>query len=142
MTLRSLLILCCISTLAACSKPAAPSVQIENAWSPAAPPGVSTLAVYADIFSSQADTLTGASTALAESTQIHSMNEEGGMMKMRHEPRVALQPGVILHLAPGGMHLMLMGVKQPLPVDAEIPLVFHFAAAGDVAVVARVKAPF
>ena len=82
----------------------------------------------------------GVSTALADSAQIHSMNEAAGMMQMRHVPRVDLQPGVILHLAPGGMHVMLMGVKQLLPVDAEIPLTFHFATAGDVAVVARVRA--
>jgi periplasmic copper chaperone A len=140
MTWRSLLLAFSVSMLVACSSPSGKAVRIDNAWSPVAPPGVSTIAVYADVSSTRADTLMGVSTALADSAQIHSMNEAAGMMQMRHVPRVDLQPGVILHLAPGGMHVMLMGVKQLLPLDAEIPLMFHFATAGDVAVVARVRA--
>ncbi|HEY5806751.1 MAG TPA: copper chaperone PCu(A)C [Povalibacter sp.] len=140
MSLRSLLLVLSVPMLAACGGPSGKPVLIDNAWSPVAPPGVSTIAVYADVSSTQADTLMGVSTTLADSAQIHSMNEAAGMMQMRHVPRVELQPGVTLHLAPGGMHVMLLGVKQSLPVDAEIPLVFHFATAGDVAAVARVRA--
>lgn len=138
MTLRQLLLLACLA-LAGCSKDEG-RVQISDAWSPAAPPGAAVLAVYAEISAAHADTLKSISSSAAQSVQIHSMAEVDGMMQMRHVPQVDLVPGETLRLEPGGLHLMLMGPRETFPVNAHIPLTFHFAHAGDVAVVATVRA--
>jgi len=134
------LLLLSMFMLGACAKTPGAAVQVADAWSPLAPPGATTVAIYADISASHADSLTSISTPLAASAQLHASVEENGMMKMRAVPQLDLKEGETVHLSPGGMHVMLMGVQQPLAVDASIPLVFHFARAGDIAVTARVRA--
>ena len=124
----------------ACAKTSGPAVEVSQAWSPLAPPGATVIAVYADIAAHRSDTLLSVSTPLAGSAQLHSSVEEAGMMKMRPVTRLEVRQGETVHLAPGGMHLMLMDIRQPLAAGAQLPLTFHFENAGDVPVTAQVRA--
>ena len=56
-------------------------------------------------------------------------------MKMR-PARTALQipPGEEVRLDPGGMHIMLMQLRQPLPEGESIPITFTFRKAGEITV--------
>jgi copper(I)-binding protein len=38
----------------------------------------------------------------------------GDMMRMQQQPEVVVQPGESVQFAPGGLHIMLFGLKQPL----------------------------
>ncbi len=139
MNLRALILLPATWLLCACGGQT-PPIEGANAWSPAAPPTATTLAVYADITAHQADTLLGISTPAATMAQLHATSEEGGMMRMREVPQLVLSQNETVHLAPGGMHVMLMDVRAVPQAGEHIALVLHFAKAGDVSVDAQVRA--
>jgi len=126
--------------LAACSKTVQAPIEVRNAWSPLTPPGATVAAVYAEVSARQADTLLSVSSTVAETTEMHSTLEENGMMQMRPVAELALQADETVRFEPGGLHLMLTGLRQPLPADSQFPLVLHFAKAGDVTVTVQVRA--
>ena len=69
------------------------------------------------------------------------MRMEGDVMRMRQVDAIELPPGATVELKPGGMHLMLMGLKQPLKADDKVPLTLRFEKAGEVTVQMSVEAP-
>ncbi len=66
-------------------------------------------------------TLTGADCGdVAETTEIHEMVTQDGQMVMRKaEGGVVVKAGSHEHLAPGGPHIMLMGLTRELPAGSE-----------------------
>ena len=127
--------------LAACAKSPSSGIKIEDAWSPAAPPGAAALAVYAQIVPAQDDTLLRVSSPAAAKAELHATLEHNGMTQMRPVGAMPITDGTTVKLEPGGMHLMLMGPRESVAAGATIPVVFHFAKAGDVTVNAQVRAP-
>jgi hypothetical protein len=79
------------------------------------------------------DTLLGAGPPVAGKTELHRDAMQDGIMSMRPAGPLPLKPGDTLRLAPGGLHLMLMGWQQPLKPDDRFPitLTFEHRAAGD-----------
>ncbi|MGB2256430.1 MAG: copper chaperone PCu(A)C, partial [Spongiibacter marinus] len=67
---------------------------------------------------------------------IHSNSQRNGMMAMRKEDSVAIAPGQTLDFVPGGYHLMLINLKQPLRHGERV----HFSLLIDGDVV-QVEAP-
>ena len=88
-----------------------------------------------------ADRLVGATSPLAASVQLHSMRMEGDVMRMRELSAIDVPAGATLELKPGGLHLMLIGLKAPLLVGQSVPLKLTFQTAGDVDVELKVDAP-
>jgi copper(I)-binding protein len=81
------------------------------------------------------DRLTGGSSPIATRVEIHSMSMDGGVMRMR--PVVgglAVPAGKTVELKPGGLHVMLTGLKRPLKRGERVPVTLHFAKAGKVPV--------
>lgn len=76
---------------------------------------------------STAQTLTGVVSPLAASVEIHSSSMAGGVMRMAREDRAVIPAGGKLAFAPGGWHLMLLGLKQPLKPGDRIPATLRFA---------------
>ena len=77
-----------------------------------------------------ADRLVGVTSNLARKTELHKMEMHNGVMKMRQvEGGIDLLAGGTIHLAPGGFHVMLIGLNAPLTADSifEITLVFQNA---------------
>ena len=50
-------------------------------------------------------------------------------MKMRQIPRLAVVPGKTTELKPGGYHVMLMDLKQPLKAGDSVPITLMFEKA-------------
>ena len=125
--------------LTACTPSTQSGAEIKNAWSPAAPPGAAAIAVYAQVVVHQDDTLLRVSSSRASVAQIHSTVEEGGMMRMRQLEKLDMKRGEVVSFQPGGMHLMLMGLKQPLVEGKtfEIELLFEVAGPRKVKVAVR-----
>ena len=69
--------------LAACSRVPSSGITVEDAWSPAAPPGAGALAVYAQIVPAQDDTLLRVSSSAAANAELHATLEQDGVMQMR-----------------------------------------------------------
>lgn len=72
-------------------------------------------------------TLQRIETSAAKSVEIHTMHHENGVMRMRAVEPLRVTAGVPTELAPGGMHVMLMGLKQPLKAGENARLKLTFA---------------
>lgn len=66
--------------------------------------------------------LVSASSPAAGVVEVHEMAMEGDVMKMRAVPAVNLPAGKAVDLKPGGYHIMLMGLKQPLKAGETVPV--------------------
>lgn len=81
-------------------------------------------------------TLVGASSEIAMMTEVHEVAMVDGKMKMQaKEGGITIAPGETVSLEPGGLHVMLMGLKQPLLVGEEVKITLDFEGADDVDVV-------
>ena len=88
-----------------------------------------------------ADSLIGVSSPAAARGSIHrSAMAAGGVITMRDLPSLAIAPGATVKFAPGGLHLMLEGLKRPLKAGDTVPAVLTFARAGRVTVTFTVRA--
>jgi copper(I)-binding protein len=79
------------------------------------------------------DTLLGATSPVAGVTQIHEMKMEGDVMKMTELPDGLVIPaGQSVTLAPGGLHIMFMDLKEPLVEGSMVPVTLTFATGGTI----------
>jgi copper(I)-binding protein len=108
---------------------------ISQAWSRATPTGAKVGGSYLTIENkgTAPDKLIGASSDVAGSMQVHEMSMTDGMMKMRPlENGLTIEPGKTIKLAPGGYHLMMMDLKNPLKQGDKLPITLEFEKAGKV----------
>lgn len=98
-------------------------LEFNHARSPEAPPG-RMMAGYVDIanVSDEPITLTGAGSPLFERVEMHTVNMDDGVMRMRRMERLKLEPGQTVSLEPGGRHLMLIGPKRLLKAGDTIEI--------------------
>ena len=86
------------------------------------------------------DTLLSAGAEVAKAVELHLMSMEGDVMRMRQVEGIALPAGKTVELKPGGLHIMLMGLKAPLKAGDSFPLKLKFEKAGEVTVNMTVEA--
>jgi copper(I)-binding protein len=108
----------------------AQDVTVKNAWTRATAPGQDTASIYLEIASNADAALVGASSPHAKSAKMHAMRTEGGVMKMRAVQSIELRAQKSVRLAPGGLHIMLEGLGQPLREKEKIPLELAIEGAG------------
>lgn len=97
-------------------------VAVSNAWVRATVPGQQATGMFATLTAKQDSTLVSASSPVAGTVEVHEMKMEGDVMKMRAVPALALPAGQAVSLKPGSYHVMLMGLKKPLPDGSSVPL--------------------
>lgn len=115
--------------------------QILDAWISEAPPVAKNNAAYIVLQNgSSRDALTAVETPVAAVAELHQMSMAGGLMRMQRLPLINLAAGQKLSLAPGGRHIMLIGMKQPLKAGDKVPLTLVFRKAGRVTIEAEVRA--
>ncbi len=116
-------------------------ISIRNPHAAATPPGVPVAAAYMEILSGETDALMGASTPIAERVEIHESRQQNGTATMRPVPKVELRAGNRIALEPGGLHFMLLGLKEPLVAGTQFPFTLHFERAGGIQIEVVVTAP-
>jgi periplasmic copper chaperone A len=89
----------------------------------------------------EADRLVGASAAVAERVELHTMRMEGDVMRMRRVEGIDVPANGHVEMGPGGHHLMFMGLKAPLKVGEKFPMKLKFRKAGELTVEVQVEAP-
>jgi hypothetical protein len=114
--------LCFVALFASVAR-AQGTIAVENAWARATVPGQKVGAVYLEVRSEMPAKLIGVRSPAAGSAEIHSMSNDGGVMKMRQLKQVDLPAGQTVRFAPNGNHIMLLDIKQPLQPGASVPLV-------------------
>ena len=87
-----------------------------------------------------ADRLLSASSPAARAIEMHSMVRDGEVMRMRPVEAVEIRAGQTVTLRPGGLHLMLIGLSQPLRQGETVPVTLRFERAGEVRVALPVQA--
>jgi copper(I)-binding protein len=124
-----------LAGLACVGAAAEPSIQVVDAWARATPPGVANGAVYCKILNhGSADRLVGARSPAARGAEIHSSTSANGVVEMRRIEALPIGAGASVELAPGGTHVMLVGLAAPLTAGAKVALTLVFAGAGEIAV--------
>lgn len=138
--------------LTACGQPAekpaetsvaAPgTVTVADAWCRPTPNGAKVGGCYATLTAGSDDRLVSVSTAMAQSAQVHEMKTENGVMSMGHLPDgLPLPAGQKVELKPGGTHIMLMGLRDPLVDGGIASFTLTFEKAPPIGVHAAVKQP-
>lgn len=114
---------------------AASTIVVEQPWARATPGGAKTGAAYMTLKNNGAsgDRLLSATTSVAEKVQFHKMTNEGGVSRMQEMPNVNLEPGAQVVFQPGGMHMMLVELKQPLKEGQTLSITLQFEKAGSIA---------
>ncbi len=82
----------------------------------------------------EADQLLGAKGNISSSVEIHEMQLDNNVMKMRAIPEVQLPAGyevTFKHGQANGYHLMLIDLKKPLKQGDKFELTLNFKKAGD-----------
>ena len=95
-------------------------LAIEDAYVRGMPPGQSVTAAFMRLSNPGEEplTLVRASSSYAASVEIHAHSHDDGVMRMRRVPALEIAADDSVTLAPGGLHLMFMGLqKTPLEGD-------------------------
>jgi copper(I)-binding protein len=118
--------------LLATAQALAADVVVTGAWARASPGNAANGAAYLTVTNpgGSVERLVAAASPVAARAELHEMVMDGGMMRMREVPVIELAPGQSLTLAPGGLHVMLMGLAQPLEEGSMIALTLTFERAG------------
>ena len=120
------------------------SLKIGHPWSRPTPVGAVAGGGFLTISNTgkETDRLLSGATPAADRLEIHEMSVTDGVMRMRALPDgLPIAPGQTLTLAPGGYHIMLIGLKKPLAAGDRVPAKLRFEKAGEVEVVFLVGAP-
>ena len=111
------------------------NLVITQAWSRATPGGAKVAGGYLTVENKGTlpDRLVGGSAEIAGKFEIHEMAMNNGVMTMRQlDKGLAVEPGKTVTLAPGGYHLMLMDLKEPLKQGDKVPVTLEFEKAGKI----------
>jgi copper(I)-binding protein len=132
-TLSLLTLLVAIPALAQSYKIGA--LQIDQPWARATAPSAPAGGGFLKITNSGTtpDRLVSANSPAADLVQVHEMKMDGNVMRMREvEKGLEIPPGGSVMLAPGGYHLMMMGLKGPLKQGTKVPVTLVFEKAGKI----------
>jgi copper(I)-binding protein len=114
-------------------------VRVEHAWSRPAMQSRTGVVYLSIIDQSVSDRLTGVTSPVAARAEVHESFTENGVSKMRGVGPLTVEPGKPLTLAPGGYHIMLMELKQPLKQGDTFPVTLTFEKAGPVTATVTVE---
>lgn len=118
------------------------ALEIDHPWARATPGAARNGAAYLKIENkgATADRLIGAEAAVAATVELHTHVHEGGVMKMRPSGPIDVPAHGAATLQPGGLHVMLIGLKAPLKEGDRFPLTLVFEKAGKLALEIQVEA--
>lgn len=144
--MKRLLIPAILLTLVACNQPPTPEVPAvvttTDALCRPTPNGRAMTGCYLTLTASRDDRLVSVSSPVAGEGQIHEMKVANGMMSMAELPDgLPLPAGEAVALQPGGNHIMLMALKQPLAEGEMVSLTLTFEHAPPMGVRAVVGQP-
>jgi periplasmic copper chaperone A len=118
-------LLALVMTSAAWSQ-AVPAPKVEGAWVRTSVAGQQATGAFMKITAPETMQLVGVSSPVAGVAQVHEMKMDGDVMTMRAISKLELPAGQTIELKPGGYHLMLLDLKQPLAVGSTVRLTLSF----------------
>ena len=140
MILKSIIFAICL-LVAGAAMAQTGEIDVKDAWARATPGKAENGAAYVTIVSPTADRLVSVSSPVAKKAGLHTMTMDGGVMKMRPLAGVDVPANEPVTLKPGGMHIMLQGLSEPLQAGKSFPLTLTFEKAGQREVEVAVEKP-
>ncbi len=120
----------------------AADVKIEGAWVRVAVEGQKGTGGFMKLTAPANMKLVAVSSPVANIGEVHEMKMQGDVMRMNElKGGLELPAGKAVELKPGGFHLMLLDLKQPLKVDSQVPVTLTFVNAKGEQSKVEIKAP-
>ena len=120
-------------------------IEVAHPWAPPMTgPKLTNSAAYMRLIDrgTVSDQLVSATSPVAQKVELHVFNVENGIYGMHPVHAIEVSPGAASTvLQPGGAHVMLEGLKQPLKAGETFPLSLTFKNAGQLRVAVRVESP-
>ena len=116
------------------------AVTVEQPWARATTASAKVGGAFLTFKAVAADAVISASSPVAGMVELHQTVNDGGVIKMQPVARLELNAGKPVELKPGGYHIMLMGLKQPLKQGETFPLTLTFEHAAPVTVQVKIEA--
>ncbi|MDR0275481.1 MAG: copper chaperone PCu(A)C [Burkholderiaceae bacterium] len=117
-------------------------VNISEPWVRGTVPAQKSTGAFMRIQAEQDVRLVAGATPVAGVVEIHEMAMDGDVMKMRQlKDGLPIAKGATAELKPGGYHVMLLELKQPLTAGETVPLTLTFEDASHTRFTREVQAP-
>jgi len=130
-----------LSLLLLAALPALAQVTVGEPWVRATVAAQKATGAFMTLTSTQGAKLVGVSSPAAGVVEVHEMKMVDDVMRMREVAALDLPAGKPVKLSPGGYHLMLLELKQPLKEGATVPLTLEIENAQKVRSKIVVEAP-
>jgi len=101
-------------------------VTVKDAWVRATVPQQKATGAFMQLNAAKDSKLVAASSPVTPVVEVHEMTMQDSVMKMRQIPGLDLPAGKTVELKPGGYHVMLMDLKQPMKEGDTVPLTLVF----------------
>ena len=126
--------------VAACGG-ASGELTVKDAWARPASAGENGAAYFViENGTAAGDTLLSVSSEIASATEVHmSMGDDNGVMSMQMQESIPVPAKDTVKFEPGGLHVMLIGLKQELKIGDEFELTLHFKNHADITLKVIVK---
>jgi hypothetical protein len=117
-------------------------ISVTDPYALAVPPGLPNSAVFMTLVNNSKENraLVAAETPSAGVVELHTHVHEDGMMKMRKVDKIEIPAGQTVALKPGGLHVMLIGLKEKLEPGQEVHMNLIFDKGGKEHIMAPVRA--
>jgi len=108
-------------------------IEVRDAWIRTAPQGGNG-AMYFVIhnYSGADDELVGVSTEFADAAEMHESSMVDDVMQMRMVESVPLASGEDVVFESGGLHVMLVGLKEEAKIGDMVDIILHFKNSEDI----------
>lgn len=117
------------------------SLKIDQSWARASAGPARNSAAFMMIHNGgDADRLISAAGDVSDRVELHTHLMEGNVMKMRQVEAIEVPAKGMATLQPGGFHVMLIGLHEPLKEGDSFPLTLTFEKAGEVTIEVPVQA--
>ena len=100
----------------------ADTVRVENAWVRATAPGQKVAGGFMKLTADADMVLVGGASPISTTVELHFMRMENGVMEMRQLKEIALPRAKAVSLAPGGFHVMFIGLKGRVKPGQKVPI--------------------
>jgi copper(I)-binding protein len=111
----------------------ATGITVKDAWArPAVQDGNGAVYFLLQNHSAGSDELIAVSSEIAEAAEIHETKMDGDVMKMEQVMSVPVKGKESIEFAPGGLHIMLIGLRQELKVGDQFQITLQFAGQDDI----------
>lgn len=136
----------CLAAFALAAALAAPAagadgLTVTDAWSRSTPPVAQVGVIYFTLKNDtkKSDRLLKLSTPVAGKVEVHRTEVLDGIARMREVAVLHVDAGQVLEFKPGGMHVMLIGLRKPLVTGTRYELELLFEVAGPRKVTVQVR---